>query len=186
MIWMHEFWLWCGFKSLKIFVKKSLKIIVKKRVCENLCKSLNLKYVWKVVKNGLWKAFKIVGEICVKIWIWKHVKDLNLKRVWNWFEMDLKKKKKNKLKLTAGPAQPRGPPPLPHFFFQPRPSSRLRPTRPASARLLSLSLPLADRWGPPVGLVFHLQLSPSPSTDRAATGLPGRFPLLPRPYPPSN
>jgi hypothetical protein len=31
---------------------------------------LNLKYVWKVVKNSLWKAFKIVGEICVKIWIW--------------------------------------------------------------------------------------------------------------------
>jgi hypothetical protein len=29
---------------------------------------LNIKYVWKVVKNGLWKAFKIVGEICVKIW----------------------------------------------------------------------------------------------------------------------
>jgi hypothetical protein len=33
-------------------------------------------YVWKVVKNGLWKAFKIVREICVKIWIWKDVKDL--------------------------------------------------------------------------------------------------------------
>jgi hypothetical protein len=95
MIWMHEFWLWCDFKSLKIFVKKSLKIIVKK--CENLCKGLNLKYVWKVVKNGLWKAFKIVGEICVKIWIWKDVKDLNLKG----FEIGLKwiwKKKEKKTK----------------------------------------------------------------------------------------
>jgi hypothetical protein len=29
---MHEFWLWGDFKSLKIFVKKSLKD------CENWCK----------------------------------------------------------------------------------------------------------------------------------------------------
>jgi hypothetical protein len=34
------------------------------------------------------KSLKIVGEICVKIWIWKDVKGLNLKG----FEMDLKKK----------------------------------------------------------------------------------------------
>jgi hypothetical protein len=36
MIGMHEFWLWCGFKSLKILVK-----ILKSNceiVCENLCK----------------------------------------------------------------------------------------------------------------------------------------------------
>jgi hypothetical protein len=35
---MHEFWLWCGFKSLKILVK-----ILKNNceiVCEKLCKNL--------------------------------------------------------------------------------------------------------------------------------------------------
>jgi hypothetical protein len=36
---MHEFWLWCDFKSLKKIVKKSLKIIVKK-IIEDLCKRL--------------------------------------------------------------------------------------------------------------------------------------------------
>jgi hypothetical protein len=34
---MHEFWLWCGFKSLKILVK------ILKNNCENLCKRFEFK-----------------------------------------------------------------------------------------------------------------------------------------------
>jgi hypothetical protein len=49
---MHEFWLWCGFKSLKILVETL------KNICENLCKSLNLKYVEKLLKMVCEKPLK--------------------------------------------------------------------------------------------------------------------------------
>jgi hypothetical protein len=54
---MHEFCLWCDSKSLKKICEKVLKNNCEK-VCEKLCKGLNLKYGWKVVKNGCENSLK--------------------------------------------------------------------------------------------------------------------------------
>jgi hypothetical protein len=43
---MHEFWLWCDFKSLKKFCEKVLK-----NNCENWCKSLKKNESLNLKKN---------------------------------------------------------------------------------------------------------------------------------------
>jgi hypothetical protein len=85
--------------------------------------------------------------------------------------MELKRKKTNQTNLTYNPAE------------LSRPTSVSAHAAHPAASLPLLSLPLADRWGPPVGFSFDLQPAPPlvPRAGRRPSRTPAPPPRLPAP-----